>query len=104
MIESVTPELEERVREITEDPRSAGIRSFERRKADYLRFGKKLRPPVVLVPDVLGALRIKDGDDDLKPENVSQSVREQLAAVVEQAMEVFRGRRPDLDPESPQNW
>jgi hypothetical protein len=104
MIQIVTSELQERVREITEDPRSAGVRVFERRKADYLRFGKRARPPVVLVPNVLGALRIRDGDDDLKPENVSQSVHEQLAPVVEQAMEVFRQRRPDLDPESPQNW
>jgi hypothetical protein len=104
MIETVTPELREWVREVTEDPRSAGVRVLERRKADYLRFGKGARPPVVLVPDVLRALRIKDGDDDLKPENVSQSVHEQLAPVVEQAMEVFRRHRPDLDPESPQNW
>jgi hypothetical protein len=102
LIEEVTPELRDRVREITENRDASRIGWLECRKADYLRFGNM--PSWVLAGYMLDTLRTKDEDETLRHENVSRSVREQLGPVVEEAMEDFRRRRPDLDLESPENW
>ncbi len=82
----MTPELREMVRKVVEDPVSGGNEPFERRKREYwmgsmFSYG--------LAASALIALGYKD---------TPREVLDDLAPTVEEAFEVFKEKRPDLEP------
>jgi hypothetical protein len=85
-ISAVTPELREMVRKVVEDPASGGSESFERRKREYWMGS---RYSYGFADSALLALGYKDTPRD---------VLDDLAPTVEEAFEVFKEKRPDLEP------
>lgn len=85
-VRSVTPELREMVRKVVEDPASGGLKSLERRKRDHWigslnSYG--------LAESALLALGYND---------TPREILDELAPTVEEAFEVFKEKRPDLEP------
>jgi hypothetical protein len=85
-VQEVTPEFREMVRKIIEDPCSGGNTVLENRKRNYW-LGNM--PPFLLAHYALMALGYKDIPDD---------VAKQLAPVATKAFDVFKHKRPDLEP------
>ena len=92
VLEEVTPELREQVREITEDAASGQLPWLTNRKRDYLRRSFSLWG---LTRDMLRALEER-GALAYREEQVSEHVFEELEPVVEEAMQVFANRRRDF--------
>ena len=81
----ITPALREAIREVIEDPRSGGSEWLERRKREYWMGS---RYPWGLAISALSDLGYSD-----TPEEVAK----EFASNVEEAFEVFKQRRPDLN-------
>jgi hypothetical protein len=86
LITEVTPEMREEVRAVTEDPKSGGYRWLERRKQNYWRGS-------MYSWGFAGASLTAIGYPDKTPK-----VCEELVPVVEDAFEIFKRKRPDLEP------
>ena len=87
VVGEVTPELREMVKKVVEDPGSGGSGPLERSKRRYWRAGGGR--PHFLAESALLALGYKD---------TPQEVLDDLAPMVEEAFEIFKEKRPDLEP------
>jgi hypothetical protein len=85
-VEKVTPELREWVWRLTEDPGSGANGVLERRKIDYWRGSMESWSFAGAVLRALGY------------EDTPEAVLKELAPTVEAAFEVFKARRPGLEP------
>jgi hypothetical protein len=86
LVEEVTPDLREWVRNLTQDSASGGDPVLRRRKEEY---GKGLLNSQALASSVLSSLGFN---------TATSEVYEDLVPVVEDAFRVFQAQGPNLDP------